>query len=173
MVRCGANMDCASKGEIRKALELGIPREKILYANPCKKDDHLEYARNNGINLMTFDCSEEAENIAKIHPNAELILRIVVANTDAPNPMSKKFGAPPDHWSPILDTCKRLKMRVRGVSFHVGTGGCSFSAYGDSIKNCKFVFELAKKKGMAEMDILDIGGGFSMCAENPNNNFDK
>jgi diaminopimelate decarboxylase len=31
-----------------------------MYANPCKKDDHLLYAKENGIKLMTFDCSEEA-----------------------------------------------------------------------------------------------------------------
>lgn len=31
---------------------------------------------------------------------------------------------------------------------------------------------MAKKKGMPNLDILDIGGGFSMSAENPDNNFD-
>ena len=30
---------------------------------------------------------------------------------------------------------------------------------------------MVKKKGMPECDILDIGGGFSMNAENPENNF--
>ncbi len=64
-------------------------------------------------------------------------------------------------------------MRVRGVSFHVGTGGCSLKAYEDSIKNCKIIFEMAKKKDMENMDILDIGGGFLMYAKNPNNNFDN
>jgi diaminopimelate decarboxylase len=29
-----------------------------MYANPCKKDDHLENAKENGIKLITFDCSE-------------------------------------------------------------------------------------------------------------------
>ena len=52
-------------------------------------------------------------------------------------------------------------MKLRGVSFHVGSGGCSFAAYSDSIKNAKSIFEMAKAKGMPDMDVLDIGGGFS------------
>ena len=31
---------------------------------------------------------------------------------------------------------------------------------------------MAKEKGMQEMDILDIGGGFSMSSEHTENNFD-
>ena len=31
---------------------------------------------------------------------------------------------------------------------------------------------MAKEKGMEEMDILDIGGGFSMSSTDPEKNFD-
>jgi ornithine decarboxylase len=58
-------------------------------------------------------------------------------------------------------------MKVRGVSFHVGSGGCSFKAFQVSFQNAKKVFEIAKKNNMEDMDILDIGGGFSMDAQNP------
>jgi hypothetical protein len=44
-------------------------------------------------------------------------------------------------------------MRVRGVSFHLGTGGCSFKAYENLIKKFKIIFEMAKKKDMEDMDI--------------------
>ena len=54
----------------------------------------------------------------------------------------------------------------------MGSGGCSFESYRDSIMNAKKVFELAKEKGMADMDILDIGGGFSMSSSKQENNFD-
>lgn len=87
--------------------------------------------------------------------------------------MTQKFGAPQTMYSSILDTCVKIGLTVRGVSFHVGSGGCSFSAYHDSILNAKKVFELAKQKGMPDLDILDIGGGFSMSAETEECNFDK
>ena len=93
MLAQGSNFDCAAKEEIRQAMELGVKPENIIYANPCKIDDHLEFARNSGVKLMTVDCVEEVENIAEIHPNAELILRITVDDRNAPDPMSEKFGA--------------------------------------------------------------------------------
>ena len=42
---------------------------------------------------MTMDSAEECEKIKEIYPEAELVLRIAVQETDAPCPMSKKFGA--------------------------------------------------------------------------------
>jgi len=54
---------------------------------------------------MTFDCIEEAEKIGEVYPEAELVLRIAVEKTDAPCPMTNKFGAPKSSWNQILDTC--------------------------------------------------------------------
>lgn len=172
MHQMGTKFDCASMGEIKTAMSLGIKPEDILYANPCKPHAHIAYAKEAGVKIMTFDCAEEAEKIADIYPEAELILRIVVDDRNAADPMSGKFGAKHHQWSNILDTCKRRGMRVRGVSFHVGSGGCSANEYTESIFNAKTVFEMAVEKGMPEMDILDIGGGFTMSSTDPERNFD-
>ena len=37
----GAGFDCASKEEIRTIIDLGVPPEKINYANPVKQISHL------------------------------------------------------------------------------------------------------------------------------------
>ena len=63
-------------------------------------------------------------------------------------------------------------MNLRGVSFHVGSGGCSFKAYEDSILNARTFFQIVSDKNMPECDLLDIGGGFSMSASSPEKNFD-
>lgn len=47
-----------------------------------------------GVKLMTFDCVEEAKKIHEEYKEAELVLRIAVTDTDAPCPMTHKFGAP-------------------------------------------------------------------------------
>jgi len=51
-------------------------------------------------------------------------------------------------------------LNLRGVSFHVGSGGCSVQAYKDSIQNGKKIIEMEAQKKMKPCDILDIGGGF-------------
>ena len=172
MLDMGTNFDCASMGEISAAVALGVLPENILYANPCKPESHIVYARETGVRLMTFDSVEEAQKIHDVYPEAELILRITVDDRRAFTQMSNKFGAKEEQWSPILDTCKSLNMRVRGVSFHVGSGGCHFHEYRDSVGNAKRVFDLAKSKGMPAMDIVDIGGGFSMSSHEAERNFD-
>ena len=126
MIRLGHHFDCASSYEIELVLGLGGKAENIIYANPCKSTEHVIIARKAGVKVLVIDSTEEVENIQEVYPEAELVLRIAVTETDAPNPMGKKFGAPEQLWDSILETCKRLKMRVRGVSFHVGSGGCSF-----------------------------------------------
>lgn len=116
-------------------MSLGAQAEQIIFANPCKIESHIEFAKLKGVKLMTFDSSEEAEKIHQIFPEAELVLRIAVEKTNAPNPMTKKFGAPCSQWEQILLTCKALNIKVRGVSFHVGSGGCEFEPYKMSIIN--------------------------------------
>ena len=64
-------------------------------------------------------------------------------------------------------------MILRGVSFHVGSGGCSFKAYENAILSAKNFFQIVKTKKLAECDLLDIGGGFSMSAASKEKNFDE
>ena len=140
----------------------------MIFANSVKQVDHIVFAKEKGVKLMTFDSVEEAISVHSVYPEAELILRIGVVETNAFCPMGQKFGAPEITWIPILNTCKQLNMRVRGVSFHVGSGGCDFESYEISLKDSESVFDLALKMGLPPMDILDIGGGFS---DNPTNHF--
>lgn len=172
MIKLGSCFDCASASEIEQVLRLGGNPDDILFANSCKQVPHIALAREKGVKMMTFDSSEEVYNIHSVFPDAELILRIAVEETDAPCHMSLKFGAPEELWSSILDTCKQMKMKCIGVSFHVGSGGCNYKAYSDSIQNAKKVFKMALAKGMQAMNVLDIGGGFVMNAVNPYYNFD-
>ena len=42
LYQLGAGFDCASKEEIRTILDLGVPPERIIYANPAKQISHLK-----------------------------------------------------------------------------------------------------------------------------------
>ncbi len=76
LVKSGASFDCASMGEIKQAMELGVHPSKIIYANPCKPPHHLQYARSVGVTRMTFDNKEELMKIKNEYSDAELVLRI-------------------------------------------------------------------------------------------------
>ena len=38
----GCGFDCASPAEIQSVLDLGVPLERVLYANPCKQMSHIK-----------------------------------------------------------------------------------------------------------------------------------
>lgn len=172
VLKDGCGFDCASMFEIDKVLALGANPEHIIFAHPCKTLHMINHAKKVGVRWFTFDSEEEAEKIHRLFPEAQLILRIAVTETDAPRPMSKKFGAPQELVESILLKCHKINISVRGVSFHVGSGGCSFESYLRSLVNAQQVFETYERLTGKQMDILDIGGGFSMNADNKNHNFD-
>ena len=157
----GVGFDVASTGEINMAIESDTTREKIIYANPCKRAEHISYARSQNINLMTFDNENELLKIAHYHPTAKLILRIVVDDiTNAKMKFGCKFGCPLSDVENLLTYAKFHKLNIVGVSFHVGSACIDSMSYYNSIKRAKEVFDIAKKLGY-NMTILDIGGGFT------------
>jgi ornithine decarboxylase len=67
----GTGFDCASEGEIRKVLDLGVEPSRIIYANPTKMPSHLKFAAQQGVKMMTFDCDTELYKVKKYYPDAE------------------------------------------------------------------------------------------------------
>jgi ornithine decarboxylase len=152
---------------MKTVLDLGCKPEQIIFANPIKTQAQLEFAAKHKVWKMTFDSEEELEKIARHCSKAEVVLRIGTVATDAKWELSSKFGAFMEDVPKLLSEAKRLKLNLIGVSFHVGTGGVSFTSYEESLMNAKKVFELAVKAGMKPLRLLDIGGGYAMCKIDP------
>lgn len=156
----GSSFDCASKGEIELVLGLGVDPSRIIYANPCKQISALKYAREQGVNLMTFDNVSELEKIEKYFPEARLVMRIAPDDSHSLMRFGTKFGVHPDDCSDLLDLAQEMKLKVVGVSFHVGSGCFNEVAYSSALTLVRRVFDDAKKFGI-ELELVDIGGGFS------------
>jgi len=94
--------------------------------------------------MCTFDSVEEIQKIKDHHPQMQCILRIAtISGTNAMYNLSEKFGALMSEVPEILQKAKDLQMNVKGVSFHVGSGGVVFEAYKNSLYDVKKVFEIA------------------------------
>eukprot|EP00026_Physarum_polycephalum_P008533 Phypoly_transcript_08621.p1 GENE.Phypoly_transcript_08621~~Phypoly_transcript_08621.p1 ORF type:complete len:437 (+),score=68.94 Phypoly_transcript_08621:41-1351(+) len=156
----GSNFDCASKGEIELVLGLGVDPSRIIYANPCKQISALKYAREKGVNLMTFDNVSELEKIEMYYPEAKLVMRIAPDDSHSLMRFGTKFGVHPDDCADLLEMAQEMKLAVVGVSFHVGSGCFNEVAYSSALTLVRKVFDEAKKAGI-ELDLVDIGGGFS------------
>jgi ornithine decarboxylase len=159
----GTNFDCASRGEIELVHSLcaGLPRmPEIIYANPCKANNHLKFAVSQGVRMVTFDNASEIAKCAKVSKEIQLILRIATDDRGSQCRLSSKFGAPEYQWRPLLQAAKQHSMAVIGVSFHVGSGCRDASRYELALKDARKIFDMGKRDFGFDMKVLDIGGGF-------------
>jgi ornithine decarboxylase len=159
LANLGVNFDCASRTEIQKMLGIGVSSKRILYANPTKMKSHIKYAKGCGVEMMTFDNSDELYKIAECYPEAKLILRIITDDSKSICKFSTKFGAPLSQVFQLLELAKELNLNVIGVSFHVGSGCMSVQSFADAIMNASEVFKEGEKLGF-NMTMLDLGGGW-------------
>ncbi|KIY69296.1 ornithine decarboxylase [Cylindrobasidium torrendii FP15055 ss-10] len=157
----GAGFDCASNQEINQVLALGggVEPSNIIFANPCKAISFVRAAARAGVDKMTFDNVDELYKIARAHPRAKLVIRILADDSKSICAFNVKFGAALSAVPGLLAKAKELNLDVIGVSFHVGSGCYDPSVYTDAISRCRKVFDMAQDAGY-EFDFLDVGGGF-------------
>lgn len=159
LVDLGVGFDVASKMEISTVREFAVDPKRIIFANPVKENNHISYAESEGILKMTFDSVDELKKISVFHPNAELVLRILVDDSKSKLPFGSKFGCPKKNLPVIFDLAKTLNLNIIGVSFHVGSACEDSNTYADAIIQAREVFDIAKEHGF-DMRLLDLGGGY-------------
>jgi len=159
----GARFDCASPSEIQRVLALNVPASNIIYANPCKRVKDLLYAQACGVSFTTLDTYYEIDKIANActEGHMSVLLRIFANDPNAKCVLSNKFGAAQPEWHRMLAHMKERNMNCAGISFHVGSGACTPSAFSQAIASASEAFNLAKELGHSP-HVLDIGGGFSL-----------
>ncbi|POW02422.1 hypothetical protein PSTT_11791 [Puccinia striiformis] len=159
LAKLGTGFDCASHAEIEMILKLGVQSDRIIYANPCKAGSFIRHAAQKNVEMMTFDNQEELDKVAKFHPNAKMVLRILTDDSGSLCRLGEKFGAPLENVKNLLERAKELGVNVIGVAFHVGSGCSNPDLYIDAVSRAKWTFEIAQELGF-EFNFLDVGGGF-------------
>jgi ornithine decarboxylase len=166
----GCNFDCASKNEMANVMAIVNNPERIIFANPCKVSSHLRYARENKIAMMTFDSIEELDKIYNLYPDAQIVLRICVDDTNSKCKFNSKFGCPQHNILKIFEKARQLRMNLVGFSFHVGSGCSDPLSYYNAIEDCSIVYTASREFGF-DIRIIDIGGGFPGVDKNMNIRF--
>lgn len=172
LVDLDCNFDCASINEIKKIININANyNNKIIFANPIKSITDIIEAKNLNVNRMTLDCLQELNKINIYNKDAEILIRIVVDDSNSLCKFSKKFGCNIDEAKEILIDAKMNSQNICGVSFHVGSGCNSYESYVLALQEAKKIFDIGREIGH-NMKMLDIGGGF-LHYDTDNINFKK
>lgn len=169
VVNSDLGLDCASKGEIQRALNFGVSGSEIVYSNSIKEERDLKYALKKNITLTTADTLDEIIKIQKLQKskNSEMniLWRISIKEENSEQlatVFSNKFGDDIRNLQEIKQkfaTIKEMGVNLQGIHFHCGSGQHGSSSFQKAVDIARACISLGRQVGH-RMEILDLGGGF-------------
>lgn len=159
LVSLGCRFDAASKAEIDICLDAGAKPAHISFGNTVKRVPDIRHAYAKGIRLFAADAEEELLKIAEHAPRSQVYIRVLVENSLAEWPLSRKFGCQSNHAVALIEFAHTLGLKPVGVSFHVGSQARHPHMWIDTLDMISGIWKAAYACGH-ELTLLNIGGGF-------------
>ena len=159
LVGKGSGFDCASRGEIELCLAQGACPENISFGNTIKRASDIAFAHHAGITLFAADSEAELEKIAAHAPGARVYVRLIVENSMADWPLSRKFGCAASALPGLLDHARALGLVPYGLSFHVGSQTRKSAFWKPVLDHVAELWHAARAAGH-DLQLLNLGGGF-------------
>jgi ornithine decarboxylase len=156
----GAWFDLATSGEVELVKQQGVDPARCIHTHPIKRDADIRDALRFGVTTFVADNPDEIRKFVRYRRKAELLIRVSFRSPTAVCDLSKKFGCEPGAVRELLELARGLGIRVRGLSFHVGSQVSDASMYVQAIEACRNLMSEALLAGLPALDVLDIGGGF-------------
>lgn len=161
-------LDVVSEGELYTALASGFDPSHIHFHGNNKTNEEIEYAIESGVEYFVIDSLDEISRINRLASKPiKALLRVnpgVEAHTHEfiqTGQEDSKFGLSIKHGT-ALEGVRALqsseKIDFKGIHFHIGSQ--IFEADG-TINTIQIVFDWLKEHNI-EIDILNLGGGFSI-----------
>ncbi len=175
LARLGAGADVVSEGEMRRALEVGVPPEKIVFAGVGKTPREMAAALDAGIlqlnveslpeldalNRVALERGKQAPVAVRINPDVDALTHEKISTGKAEN----KFGIEVDQARAIFARAAELPgIRFEGLAVHIGSQLTELAPFRAAFGRLAALFtEL--RAGTASLRRLDMGGGLGISYE--------
>ena len=161
----GSWAEVVSGFEYNKALQNGVPGNKIIFNGPDKSEAELALAINND-SLIHIDHLDELYLIKELANESKKRPRVAIrVNMDTGiYPMWDRFGFNYENgqaWDAINKIMLNDKMDLVGLHSHIGTFMLAPSAYGIAAAKLSDLALAVKKKYKKNIQYIDMGGGFA------------
>jgi diaminopimelate decarboxylase len=161
----GAWAEVVSGFEFQKAIQNGVPGDKIIFNGPDKNEADLELAiRNNA--TIHIDHLDELYQLKELSKNKTNRTRVAVrVNMDTGVfPLWDRFGFNYENgeaWDAICKIVEDKQLHLIGLHCHIGTFMLAPSAYGIAATKLSELALKIKSQHQVVMQYLDLGGGFA------------
>ena len=172
LARLGAGADIVSSGELKRALQAGVPAARIVFSGVGKTRAEMAEALQTGIMCFNVESepelvvlSEVAESLGRTAPVSIRVNPDVDAKTHKKISTGKsatKFGIPISRAREVYGAVARLPgLAVTGVDMHIGSQITDMAPFDNAVR---LLAELARDL-MADghkLHHLDLGGGLGV-----------
>ncbi len=172
LVEQGAGLDIVSGGELFRALSVGCPPERIVYASVGKTGAEIEEAIRKGILFFNVESLPELAAINRIAGKLRTVTRVAIRiNPDVEakthkfittGKLTNKFGIDLASAQKILLLGASFKnVRICGLHIHIGSQIVESAPFIAAIEKIIAFIEQIKKRGIC-LEYLNIGGGLGI-----------
>jgi ornithine decarboxylase len=147
-------IDVASLQELTTALKY-TGKEDIIYTNPHLIPYEIRSIKNAGIHIKVVDSMNEMIKLVDNHIFPDVLIRMKSNIYEADCAFDSKFGCNIDEALSIMEYASNNNIQIRGVSFHIGSGG----EFDRNIAYQRAIAYAGKILDKIEDPILDLGGG--------------
>lgn len=166
----GSGADIVSGGELKRALEAGIPADRIVFSGVGKTEEEMEFALKKGVYSFNVESIEELESINEVAGRLGLTARICFRLNPIVKAKTHKFISTGNKThkfglivADVLKASKNKKLwkhaKLVGLSVHIGSQLLDLKA---TAKAIKIMGELARKMPHT-LEFLDVGGGLGVA----------
>jgi ornithine decarboxylase len=151
--------DVASLGEWELLRRQRVSPQRILFSNTTKIPRHIEKTYKDGLRYYAFDSIDEIKKLSELAPGSNVYIRVQVSDYGSKFPLSKKFGLLPDHVADYASFAEKMGLKVRGLTFHVGSQSENSQAWDNAFEITGGLIERLRQVGI-NIEFIDMGGGF-------------
>ena len=172
LVSRSAGLDIVSGGELHKALKVGCPPSKIVFASVGKTDKEIREALRAGIFCFNVESAPELEAIDRIARTMRTVARVALrVNPDVEAHTHKyittgvaetKFGIDRKTARTLLRRHAEFRgLRMMGIHLHIGSQITHAGPFVEAIHRGGEVIRQGRREG-APLEWLNLGGGLGI-----------
>jgi diaminopimelate decarboxylase len=176
LAKLGAGMDVVSGGELRRALAVKVPPDRIVFSGIGKTREEMAFALDAGILAFNVESEAELRDLSDVATGRGVTARIAFrVNPDvdakthhkiATGKAENKFGVPFDEAPRLYALASRLPgIAPTGVHMHIGSQITDLDPFRNAFALLRELVERLRQEGFA-IDFVNLGGGLGIPYRN-------
>jgi diaminopimelate decarboxylase len=172
VAKLGGGADIVSGGELYRALEAGIPADRIVYSGVGKSAGELRYAIEAGIRMINIESEGELLVLKKLSRKMKKKVPVSIRVNPEIDPKTHPYittGLKKNKFGILWGEAARLYREIAaedylapvGISSHIGSQILELGPFIEAVTSLKSMILELRGQGIA-IEMLDIGGGLGI-----------